>query len=363
MLELLVATAVMLVILGAVLSQINSAIQVSNTTHGMTGAQQNLRFAHEFLNRDLVSAGDGLRGIGVIRVPEGFARSYLTRTPITDSGNAILPITAADNDVPFPTAVLGAATATNVYQDIFDGVTTQTDRISILMVDPSFAPISISDGNISGNGGTVSLNGATEPNPPGADVVIDDARFAARGFNAGEIYFLSSGNDAAFGIVTSINTGARQLMFEDVADTIDLGMNITTATGPINLVDASTISTVVTMRRMRIVHYYINSDKLLVRRTFGVNRTSSTTPYTIANGYPYTEDVVAEHIVRLQFIYKLNDLTRLSSFATDTQQKAVREVEIDIGAETVRPVVNGARQRVTMTTNASVRNLQFRTSL
>ena len=87
--ELLVATTVMLVVIAAIFSLMGSSIKVATAAYEMTDAQQNLRTAHEFINRDLMNAGDGLKSIDEIRIPEPFMRSYITLAPVPACAAAI----------------------------------------------------------------------------------------------------------------------------------------------------------------------------------------------------------------------------------------------------------------------------------
>ena len=82
LIEVLVATTVMLIVVGAVFSLVRSSMKVATTTYEMTDAQQNLRTAQEFINRDLMNAGDGLKSINESGFREPFMLSYVTLTPV-----------------------------------------------------------------------------------------------------------------------------------------------------------------------------------------------------------------------------------------------------------------------------------------
>ena len=72
MVEMMIALGCMLVIGAASLALVGSSVKYANSTYNLTDAEQSLRNAHEVVNRDLTSAGDGLRGIGTITAPLGF---------------------------------------------------------------------------------------------------------------------------------------------------------------------------------------------------------------------------------------------------------------------------------------------------
>ncbi len=65
MMELLVSLVTMTVVVGASLALVGSSIKFAHSTYNMTDAEQGLRTAHELINRDLVTAGDGMKGIGI----------------------------------------------------------------------------------------------------------------------------------------------------------------------------------------------------------------------------------------------------------------------------------------------------------
>src|SRR5688572_13083075 len=132
LLEVIIATTVMLIVVGAVFSLVQSSMKVAMTTYELTDAQQNLRTAHEFINRDVMNAGDGLKSINHVRVPVNFHNDYITLTPVPtpEAGIGKLAIFTTDNNVPAGTAITGASPAANVRAG--------TDRQTILEIDPEF---------------------------------------------------------------------------------------------------------------------------------------------------------------------------------------------------------------------------------
>jgi prepilin-type N-terminal cleavage/methylation domain-containing protein len=348
-LELMIALGVMLIIMASVVTLMKGGMRVSNTTFELTDAQESLRTAQEYINRDLVVAGDGLRSVPKVRVPSGFVTNYLTLTPVTDVNDpGIIPlaILTSDDNVPASTAVRNTSPAVTVRS-----TPNVTDRMTMLALDRTFNPIAL-------------LSSATAVNT--SNVTISIAAADLSKFTVGEIYFITSELGGAFGTITSITaaSGATppKLVFAS-GDTY--GLNNMSSTGPLKAVSAGgTLPT--SLMRMQIIHYFINSNGLLIRREFGVI------------GAGFTDSIVAEHVTNLQFRYVL-DLTDAGGFvmqpvrrlANSDQQDAVRQVEVTCSAETVHFVntqnVNGSqaatRQEITMTTSTSVRNIQFREAL
>ena len=341
--EMMVAMSLMVIVVGGVFALVRDSMKVATTTYEMTDAQENLRTAQEFINRDLMNAGDGLESISNIRVPQAFVTNYITLNPVTTPstpGIINLGIFTTDNDVPANTAVTGAVPATNLR--------TGSDRQTILELDPDFVfnnlnSISLAAAAIDATGTTITI--------PAGDAMTK--------FTAGEVYFLTSSAGATFGTITSINSGARQLNFATGTAAGDpYGLNLTGAGGHIKTISASgTLAT--SLQRMRIIQYYVTSNGLLMRRVFGVP------------GVGFRESMVAEHVLDVQFNYALittdssGNVTASSTTAlTDsTQQLAVRQVDVRITVETPHRIQNGTRQQLTMTTSTSVRNMQFRQAL
>ncbi len=336
LMEMMVVTSLLLVVLGAVLLLLKDSIRLSAVTFQMTDAQESLRTAQEYINRDLITAGDGLRNINNICLSSNFVSNYLTKNntgSVCGTGLINLPLIQSDNDLTATTTVLGTNPSVKVRSN-----PARTDRITILQVDPSFTPITLPSNAIVPSGSNISVSAA--------DI---------NKFNEGEIYFITSSVGATFGTVTNRNVNSKNLIFA-ASDTYDL--NKPGNGGPINIVsDKGTLPT--TIMRMRMIHYFVNENGLLIRRVLGVG-----------GGVGYVDSVIAEHVVNLQFRYFLNLLDEsgfvgqpVAQLSTEEEQAAVRQVEVTVTTETVKPVANGRTQTISSTTTTSVRNLQFREAL
>ena len=337
-LEMMVAIIVMLIVTGAVFSLLRDSVKTSTATLEMGDAQQSLRTAHEYISRDLINTGDGLNSISNIRVPENFVTNYLTLNPVTDAatpGFVNLGLVTADNNVAANTVVLGTAPPTTVRAN-----PVLTDRITILQADQTFTAITLDAGDVDPDTGLAAV----------ADSDIDK-------FRAGEIYFLTSAAGSIFVTVTDradVGTADPRLVFAggDV-----FGLNSVGSGGQLDFVTAGA-TLQVSIRRMKIIHYYVNSGGLLMRRVFGVRLQG------------YSESVIAEPVVSLQFRYFLNlkdsngnVIQPKAQLSTSLQQTETRQVEVSLTVETPHTLHNGQRQQISMTTSTSVRNMQFRRSL
>jgi prepilin-type N-terminal cleavage/methylation domain-containing protein len=339
LIEAMVAMTIMLIVVGAIFSLMRDSMKVATVTYEMTDAQQNLRIAHEFIGRDLINAGDGLEGIGSIKLPLAFVTSYITLNPVTDPstpGTITLAIFTTDNNVPANTAVTGAVPAMTVR--------TGTDRQTILEQDREFS---------FNNLNSISLS-ASAVNPSGSFITIP-AGDSMSAFTVGEMYFLTSSAGGAFCVITSINVSSRRLYF--VASD-PYGVNQPGAVGQIWATSGGG-SLATSFQRMKMIQYYVTSTGLLMRRVLGVP------------GSGFRESMIAEHVLDVQFNYSLittdaagNVTPSVTSALTTTlQQPAVRQVEVKVTVETPHAIQNGSRQLLTMTTITSVRNMQFRKAL
>ena len=355
MLEMMIALVAMLVIGAASLALVGSSVKFAASTYNVTDAQQALRTAHEAINRDLTNAGDGLRGIGAITAPSAFVQSYITRSPVTcnDANFPCVGLVTSDASIPSGTTVPQASPASTFLPD--------SDRISMLIRDSSF-----------NNGNTVSLM-AGKITVLGASTNIVVANSEIGLFQVGEIYSFVAQSSAAFGVVSAVNSSTKTVTLNN-GDGYGLNQNsLTSSLGLVASFVAGVNTAPVAIMRLQIVQYYVTSSGLLMRRVIGVG------------GAGFQDNVVAEHITKLQFRYltNLNDssgnvLQPLRVLSSPTEQSAVREIETTISLETVRSVnfvsnsnsnsnVCGAnpngKQNLCSTTHTTVRNLQFREAL
>src|SRR5436190_18546956 len=355
MAELLIALGCMMVIGAASLALIGKSIKFANSTYNVTDAEQSLRNAHEIINRDLTSAGDGLRGIGTITAPVAFVSSYMTSTPVTcnDANFPCIGIVTSDDSIPAGTAIPQASPATNFQAG--------SDRISMLIRDTTFN----SGNTVSLFAGKISVSGTN------TNMVVANTEIGL--FQVGEIYALTSQSYAAFGVVSAIDIPGKKVTLT-TGDAYNLNQN--TAASSIsqvaNFVSALNTSPVAVMR-LQIIQYYVTSSGLLMRRVIGVR------------GAGFRDSVVAEHVSNLQFRYLTNlpdangnVIQPMRVLSSSTEQNAVREIETTIGLETVGAVnavtnansstsVCGAnangKQNICSTTHTTVRNLQFREAI
>ncbi len=329
MMELLVVTVIMLVIMAAVFTLLRGSIVSANANYEMTTAAQGLRNAQEYLARDILVAGDGLKGVSNIWLPTLFITDYLSSRPAsvldpTNLGFVSIGAVLSDDNVPAGLNVRGANPPTTVL--------VPSDRLTLLAVDSSFAAIDIPVGGSNRNTGEINI-------PP--------ARIAD--FTVGEVYYITSGGTGAFGSVTTVNTAANQIVWAE-GDT--LGLNRFGSTGPLG-VGTNNGSRPASLRRVNIIHYFIDAAGRLIRRVFGVNNNR------------FIDSVIAEHLTTLQFQYILKPsgtgeiLDQKKRQIQLSEASLVRMIELSLQVETAYALQDGVKHQVEGLTQIGVRNVQF----
>lgn len=341
--EMLVAITVMLVVTSAVLSLVKSSTSIATASYELTDAQENLRTAHEYINRDLMNAGDGLKSMTYIPVNTLFVTKFLSLTPIADAtmpaGVTNLGILTTDNDVPAGTPVKAPSPAPSPVPSPVV-VLTGSDRQTILEIDPDPTNIQIVPTAINTAGSIITL-------PTGTNMAA---------FTVGEIYFLTSSKGGTFAAITAKDATNRQLTF---ANGDYCGLNTTGSSGRIRDIAYSSTGTYVptALQRMRIIQYYVDSNKLLMRRVFG------------DKGQAFRDSTIAEHIAGVEFLYSLgldsggNPVQPTERLTTPAQQIAISHVQVTVTVETPHAVQRSYQPQLSSTSSTSLRNMQFRQAL
>jgi hypothetical protein len=109
---------------------------------------------------------------------------------------------------------------------------------------------------------------------------------------------------------------------------------------------------------MKIIHYFVDTNKLLKRRVFG------------DKGAAFRDTIVAEHVLSVQFVYSLgldsngDPVQPTDVITTPTQQVNISQVQVTVTVETPHVNQSGVRPPpLSSTTTTSLRNMQFRQAL
>jgi len=329
LIELIIVMVLTLIIMGAAFMLLRGTITTANSNYEMTGAQQGLRSSQEYLARDILTVGDGIKGIGLIWLPTRFVTNYLTaRTAAaldpSNTGYVSIGAVLSDDNVPAGKNVPGAIPATTVKE--------RTDRLTLLTMDRTFASIDLATADVSSNSGYIN---------------VPALRFGD--FRVGEVYFLTNGIAGTFGTITALDGGGSRIYW---ANGDAYGLNRVGASGGMNSVSGAGMS--MSLMRVQIIHYFVDASGRLVRRVFGVRQRG------------FIDNVVAEHLVTLDFRYILKPDAASTIFEQPQRQidlsdaSLVRMIEPSISVETAYPLQqNNQKEQVDGITQIGVRNIQF----
>ncbi|MGI8642138.1 MAG: prepilin-type N-terminal cleavage/methylation domain-containing protein [Pyrinomonadaceae bacterium] len=329
LIELLIVMVIMLVIMAATFSLLRGSISTANANYEMTTAAQGLRNSQEFLTRDILIVGDGLKGISNIWLPTIFVTDYLTiRTAAvidpTNRGFVSIGSIVADTNIPANVNVKGSNPAVKIMQ--------RTDRLTMLAIDPSFGSIDIPVGACNLNTGQINIPAAR----------IND-------FTVGEVYYITSGGTGAFGKVTAVDTAANRIFW---AEGDSLGLNRFGSSGPLGA-GTNRGNSSASLKRLNIIQYYVDVDGKLMRRVFGVKNAG------------FIDSVIAEHLIELRFNYTLKPSVSGKIFEQPARllefddAASVRMIEPSLAVETAYALQDGQKEQVDGLTRIGVRNLQF----
>lgn len=328
LMEMMIVLVMLMIILSSVFSLLHGTIKTSNTNYELTSAAQGLRNAQEFLNRDLLTLGDGAKNTTNILLPTQFVTNYLTARSAaeidpTNQGFISSGVVISDNNVRANTNIPGTNPATVV--------SAGTDRISFLTEDKTFLPVQIEPAQVDANNGSIIIPG-----------------FLISNFQVGEIYFISNGVTGTFGTITSINSGTNTLLMQN-GDAV--GLNRTGTSGSLWTVRSADMP--MNIMRVQLINYFVNAEQHLVRRVFGIA------------GSGFVDSVVSEHVVNLKFRYMLRPDTEngilnppVNNFSLG-DAVSVRMIEPFVEVETAYPLADGNKERLNAVTQLAVRNLQF----
>lgn len=228
LLELVVAMAIFMVVVGAIYAMLEVGRSDAFLTKQKTETMQNARIALNTIGRDAVNAGVGYWKSGA-RVPDGTLSNLLF---ITDDAD-----TLADWLTP---VVPGNGVRTNVV----DGVNVQTDALTFAFMDNAF-------------------NGGTSVAVSNVDFMSNTITVANNSVAVGGnlyVYIIDDGAQPCLASLMSLS-GATLMRFS-TGD--PLGLN---NPGPGGTFEA--LQNTASLKRITWVTYFVNDDNVLIRRVYG----------------------------------------------------------------------------------------------
>lgn len=368
LIELLVAMAITIIVLGAALMMFKKSMEASVMVALRAEMQSNARVAINSIVRDLNRAGSGGMPFGGIAL----ANNNAIFAPGVGGINNLAP-----NSYTRGGGILYMVTPSPQAGPTLNGNPNPTDGITVAYVDPTLNwGGAFTACVITNNGNTVTMPtgpagaNCAPPNPPGVNPAINNV---AAPVQIGDVFMLSNSNTPAgvAACVTAVNpnTGAISFANGDL-----LGMNNTGFANGLPIpgsiaslqnqpLTAPATYPPVTMQRLTVVTYFIqplNNAGNPLDVTQGGNAADFRLMRQINAQAPVP---IAEHIQALNFSY---DLTNLSNVpAADTPPgtpvyNSIRSVYVAVTARSSRRNQFGQYYTTTMFTNESPRNLSFR---
>ena len=358
LIELTVTMGIMVAILGITAGLMADALRSATVTSETTDAQQSLRSAQEYLNRDLVVAGDGLGGLGKskIMLPVDFVTSNITPSP-----NDPRTVTRAGTSYPSVAQPLIASDDAQTRSAAAAGLLADTDRLTLMTIQPDTGfPVSVASGS------------ANYARPDASTLIANVPGATAALFRPGEVVLVSStapgGTTATFAAVSAVATGQIRFASGDAygLNEANLPLLLSVVCGPTMSPGIDACNNI-TIQRVLLITYFIDSNGLLRRRVLGKPRRGAITEAAFAAN-AMAGDVVAEHVTEFDARYGLISSDRTGWEIVDQmnkdQEPNVRQIEVKLTAETPHPVRNGGEHATaTSVVRTSVRTMEYRNAL
>ena len=360
LLELLVAMALTMVVLGAAMMMYQKSMQVANFATSRGEMQAELRSAMNQITRDLNQAGTGIP-MGGIPIPSA-ANTGGGTNPVFGCDAARCYITVGNV---FTSGVLNKVTPGN---GIGPNTSEVTDAIVMLYMDPIAPP---NDTTSSATGldwspyTTIAIadDGSSLTMPAGTAPPINDPQ---KGIVLGDLLLLQNEKGSALGVVTGFDAAARTISF---ASGDPLKINQPAATPLLGTVGSLRISPLPGAGP----HYKPTSVSRIMMITYFIRRDPNDGHYMLMRQInARTPSPVAENIEDLQITYDVLDDSKSPAVLTanlpdaaigtppTAQPNMIRKINLVLTARSPLPNAQGQIDRMSITTSVGPRNLSFR---
>ncbi len=292
--ELLVATAITLVVTGGALAVFQDASRAAEGVRLRLATNDNVRIGLDLMTRDFIQVGQGLPNTKVVSMPSGTGATAVNRP---GPPGAALTFDAAATEFSAVTPGDGLGPGVN-------GV--GTDLVNALYVDSQFETLNVA---LAADGSSMTVTGT--PIVGVADPIA-----------VGDLILFVNGSLTAVQLVTRLNSPPNQTVFFDTGDPMNLNQRGAAAGSVMPLLAAGGP---VTASRLRMVSYYVDD-------TF-----ADGVPRLVRRVNMNPGRVVALGVDNLQFTYDLVDgATNPTNQAAPATPNQIRKVNIGIGARSRR---------------------------
>lgn len=241
LIELLVAMALVLVIMGAAMTALTNAYRSSENARGIIDVNNNLRIGVDLLVRDFIQVGQGLPTGRLVQVPNGTGALRIQRPR---------PAGSACTQWPAGITAINAVTAGPGCGPVIDGAA--TDMVTTIAVDSVLDGVPIRTYALSTHKATAALPSQA---PGGLDITAgtgDDVR-------VGDLMMFTKGSVSALVYVTAVD-GNQTFTFA-AGDPMNLNQFATALNGTLDDLanTAPTTSYSSSVSRIRMISYYLDN--------------------------------------------------------------------------------------------------------
>jgi prepilin-type N-terminal cleavage/methylation domain-containing protein len=239
--ELLVAMAIVLVIMGSTLVSLKNAYRSNESAKAVTSVNNNLRIGIDLMVRDLIQVGQGLPN-GSVQVPNGTGALQIQRPH---------PQGSACTQWPIGTETISAVTPGPGCGPTIDGVA--TDMLTTLAVDSSLELVPVQSFNDTDPLTSTTATTATIAIPAvsagGAPVRVRDLMMFRKNSTSALVYVTAAG-----AVSTS---GGNQTFTFAPGDPMNLNQSTSALNGTVD--DLATMVSAATVSRVRMITYYLDN--------------------------------------------------------------------------------------------------------
>jgi len=275
LLEVLVATTIMLVILGATMGTLTDAIHATEGVSLMADTQENLRAGMGYIVRDLVQAGEGLPQTG-ITIPNSSGVSAVNRPG--PSGIGTFPTSWTVLPLISPGYQLGPTTTTSG---------NATDMLTVVYADNTLIdsnqhtlnefPVNTPGGGAGCSGATPTPNGTIVTSGTTTTITFDSTCININTGNTaiavGDLLLLQNGGGMALVNVSTVTLASNKLTIASSPDPFKLN-NSGKTSGTIAQIKSGGVYPATTATRVKMITYYVdntNSARPMLMRQVNMN--------------------------------------------------------------------------------------------
>jgi prepilin-type N-terminal cleavage/methylation domain-containing protein len=306
LLEVMVATTLMLIILAVTMGTLTDAIHATEGVTLIADTQQNLRAGMGYIVRDLVQAGEGLPQTG-ITLPNSSGVSAVNRPGPAGIGTfptswTVLPVISPGYRIGPTTTTSGNAT------DMLTVVYTDNTLIDSNLHTLNQFPVNTPGGGSGCGGATPTPNGTIVTSGTTTTITFDSSCVNINTGNTalavGDLLLLQNGAGMALVSVSTVTLASNQLTVASSPDPFKLN-NSGKTSGTIAQIKSGGVYPATTATRVKMITYYVDN-------------TNSARPSLMRQVNMNTAQEVGEIIENMQLFYDI--LTAGSSPPTITPQ-------------------------------------------